>query len=48
MEFGLSFYIPGSSSFITGAIYILIVLFVPYGIVGTWRQRRTKVHPQKP
>jgi branched-chain amino acid transport system permease protein len=48
LEFGLSFYIPGSSSFITGAIYILIVLFVPYGIVGTWRQRRTRINPKKP
>jgi len=24
-------------SFINGAIYVAIVLFLPYGIVGTWR-----------
>jgi hypothetical protein len=25
-----------SASFISGAIYVAIVLFLPYGIVGTW------------
>jgi len=30
-------YIGESASFINGAIYVLIVLFLPYGIVGTWR-----------
>ncbi|MCD6424067.1 MAG: hypothetical protein J7L35_01045 [Anaerolineales bacterium] len=27
------------ASFVNGTIYILIVLFLPYGIVGTWRLR---------
>jgi branched-chain amino acid transport system permease protein len=29
-----------NASFIIGAIYVAIVLFLPYGIVGTWRARR--------
>jgi len=32
-------YIGESASFINGAIYVLIVLFLPYGIVGTWKLR---------
>ncbi|MFH2103497.1 MAG: branched-chain amino acid ABC transporter permease [Chloroflexota bacterium] len=37
LDFGLRRYIGESASFINGAIYILIVLFLPYGIVGTWK-----------
>lgn len=37
LDYGLRRYIGESASFINGAIYILIVLFLPYGIVGTWR-----------
>jgi branched-chain amino acid transport system permease protein len=33
----------GSASFVTGAIYVAIVLFVPYGIVGTWRQKSFEI-----
>ncbi len=43
LEIGLQQYIGESSSFVTGAIYILIVLFVPYGIVGTWFAKRQQV-----
>jgi branched-chain amino acid transport system permease protein len=28
------------AGFLLGAIYVIFVLFVPYGIVGTWRLRR--------
>jgi branched-chain amino acid transport system permease protein len=37
LDFGLRRYLGESASFINGAIYILIVLYLPYGIVGTWR-----------
>jgi len=37
MDYGLRRYIGESASFINGAIYVLFVLFIPYGIVGTWR-----------
>jgi len=39
LDFGLRRYIGESASFINGAIYVLIVLFLPYGIVGTWKLR---------
>lgn len=39
LDYGLRRYIGESASFINGAIYVAIVLFLPYGIVGTWRLR---------
>jgi len=39
LDFGLRRYIGESASFINGAIYVLIVLFLPFGIVGTWRSK---------
>lgn len=39
LDFGLRRYLGESASFINGAIYILIVLFLPYGIVGTIKAR---------
>lgn len=36
LDFGLRRYMGEAASFINGAVYILFVLFVPYGIVGTW------------
>lgn len=39
LDYGLRRYIGESASFINGAIYVAFVLFVPYGIVGTWRLR---------
>ena len=43
LDFGLRRYLGESASFINGAIYVLIVLFLPYGIVGTWRLRRMDI-----
>ncbi len=37
LDFGLRRYLGEMASFVNGTIYILIVLFLPYGIVGTWR-----------
>ena len=37
LDFGLRRYLGESASFVNGIIYVLIVLFLPYGIVGTWR-----------
>jgi branched-chain amino acid transport system permease protein len=28
---------------IIGAVYVLLVLFLPYGIVGTWQLRRNDI-----
>ena len=40
LDFGLRRWIGESASLVTGAIYVLFVLFIPYGIVGTWRLKR--------
>lgn len=37
LNFGLQRYIGESATFINGTIYIAIVIFLPYGIVGTWQ-----------
>ena len=39
MEFYLHRWFGETAGYILGAMYIAIVLFVPYGIVGTWRLR---------
>lgn len=43
MEFYFSRWFGESSGFIVGAVYVMIVLFLPYGIVGTWRLRRMDI-----
>ncbi len=43
MEFYFSRWFGASASFVLGAIYVLIVMFLPYGIVGTWRLRRLDI-----
>lgn len=43
LDFGLRRYLGEIASFVNGAIYILIVLFLPYGIVGTWRLKSLNI-----
>jgi branched-chain amino acid transport system permease protein len=43
LDFGLRRYLGEGASFINGAIYIAFVLFVPYGIVGTWRLKSFQI-----
>jgi len=43
LDFGLRRFVGESASFINGAIYVAIVLFLPYGIVGTWRLKSSNI-----
>lgn len=43
LDFGLRRYLGEIASFVNGTIYILIVLFLPYGIVGTWKLRSLNI-----
>lgn len=43
LDFGLQRYLGGSAGFINGIIYISIVMFLPYGIVGTWRMKSLQI-----
>jgi branched-chain amino acid transport system permease protein len=40
LEFYLHKWFGESAAFLLGALYVAFVLFVPYGIVGTWQLRR--------
>ena len=40
MDFYFNKWFGGSASFLVGAIYVIIVLFLPHGLVGTWRTKR--------
>lgn len=43
LDFGLHRYLGEASSFISGVVYIAIVLFVPYGIMGTWHMKKLQM-----
>ncbi len=43
LDFGLRRYLGEIASFVNGTIYILIVLFLPYGIVGTWKMKSLNI-----
>jgi branched-chain amino acid transport system permease protein len=40
MQFFLDRWFGEVSSFLLGLVYVALVLFVPYGIIGTWRARK--------
>ncbi len=44
LDFSLRRYIGENASFIMGTIYIAFVLFIPYGIVGSWRTWSLQTH----
>jgi branched-chain amino acid transport system permease protein len=39
MTYSLERYFHESSTFLVGVVYVLLVLFLPYGLVGTWRMK---------
>jgi branched-chain amino acid transport system permease protein len=43
LSFFLEKWFGGTSQVIIGLVYILLVLFMPYGIVGTWRLRSASI-----
>jgi branched-chain amino acid transport system permease protein len=43
LEFYLHKWFGESAAFIMGALYVAFVLFVPYGIVGTWKLRSFRI-----
>ncbi|MGD2158229.1 MAG: branched-chain amino acid ABC transporter permease [Anaerolineales bacterium] len=43
MEFGLDKYFGENASFLIGVVYILLVLFLPYGIIGTWQMKSFQI-----
>ena len=43
MDFYLARWFGESAGFVIGAVYVMIVMFLPYGIVGTWRLRRLDI-----
>jgi branched-chain amino acid transport system permease protein len=43
LQFYLDRYFGENATFVLGLVYIVIVMFVPYGIVGTWRQRSFQI-----
>ncbi|MCA9932911.1 MAG: branched-chain amino acid ABC transporter permease [Ardenticatenaceae bacterium] len=43
LEYFLDKQFSENASFILGLIYVLLVMFVPYGIVGTWQVKRLQI-----
>jgi len=43
LSFFLEKWFGGSSQVIIGLVYILLVLFLPYGIVGTWKMKQFQI-----
>lgn len=43
LQFYLDRWFGGTSGLLIGIVYVALVLYVPYGIVGTWRARRFRL-----
>ncbi len=43
LQFYLDRWFGESASFLLGVVYIVLVMFIPYGIVGTWQLRRLDI-----
>ncbi|MCP4422072.1 MAG: branched-chain amino acid ABC transporter permease, partial [Chloroflexi bacterium] len=43
LEFFLDKQFGENANFLLGVMYVLLVLFLPYGIVGTWRAKRLQI-----
>jgi branched-chain amino acid transport system permease protein len=43
MTYSLDRYFGENSAFLIGVVYVLIVLFVPYGIIGTWKMKSFQI-----
>jgi branched-chain amino acid transport system permease protein len=43
LDFYLEKWFGGASGLMIGAVYVTLVLYVPYGIVGTWRAKKLQI-----
>ena len=43
LQYYLDRWFGGSSDLLIGAAYVALVLYLPYGIVGTWRVKRLQI-----
>lgn len=43
LEYGLNDLFGEQATFLLGVVYVLIVLFLPYGIIGTWKLKSLQV-----
>ncbi|MBI4731631.1 MAG: branched-chain amino acid ABC transporter permease [Chloroflexi bacterium] len=43
LEYGLKNIFGEQATFLLGVVYVLIVLFLPYGIIGTWKLRALQI-----
>lgn len=43
LDYFLNRYFGENASFLLGSVYVALVLFVPYGVVGTWRLRSWQI-----
>ncbi len=43
LEYGLNSFFGERANFMLGLIYVMIVLFLPYGIIGTWRLKSLQI-----